>query len=301
MTTWKDFNLGPFILGTAQLGFSYGIANKIGQPTPGQAQAILSRAWELGIRTFDTASAYGSSEQVLSACLSKLDVLQEAQIITKFPKESFSSQQSLLAAVDNSLSSLQCNQLFGVLAHSVESLQDGQFLQLLPKLKETGKVRFAGVSVYSVSEAKQALELDGCDLIQMPLNALDRRPIDSKLTFEAKAKGKLLMFRSPFLQGLLLLNPNNDLPINIEFARQQLLRWQQVCNDYHVAPQTAAIQIADRMAEGFPLVVGAESIQQIEENIKALSVPLPELDKLISSTEPISQTCTEQLLNPALW
>lgn len=64
------------VLGTAQLGMSYGIANKTGLPDLATATAIVQTAWESGICEFDTAQAYGKSEQVLSQALSELGVLQ---------------------------------------------------------------------------------------------------------------------------------------------------------------------------------------------------------------------------------
>ena len=39
------------VLGTAQLGMPYGIANRSGQPDASQARAIVEAAWEAGIRT----------------------------------------------------------------------------------------------------------------------------------------------------------------------------------------------------------------------------------------------------------
>jgi len=52
------------VLGTAQLGLPYGIANQTGQPDQVVATAIIREAWNQGIREFDTAQGYGDSEQV---------------------------------------------------------------------------------------------------------------------------------------------------------------------------------------------------------------------------------------------
>ena len=53
------------VLGTAQLGMDYCIANTTGQPVYDTAKTIVQEAWESGICEFDTAQAYGQSEQVL--------------------------------------------------------------------------------------------------------------------------------------------------------------------------------------------------------------------------------------------
>ena len=49
-------------LGTVQFGLAYGITGK-GQVVPErEVRGILARAWERGVRTLDTAAAYGDIE-----------------------------------------------------------------------------------------------------------------------------------------------------------------------------------------------------------------------------------------------
>ena len=43
------------VLGTVQFGMDYGIANRSGQVSKEESDAILRLAWERGIRRFDTA------------------------------------------------------------------------------------------------------------------------------------------------------------------------------------------------------------------------------------------------------
>lgn len=53
------------VLGTAQLGLDYGIANKIGKPEKNKAFEIMKYAVENGINYFDTAYNYGNSEIII--------------------------------------------------------------------------------------------------------------------------------------------------------------------------------------------------------------------------------------------
>ena len=50
-----------FIIGTAQFGMNYGIANLTGQPNESTIRAIIERATESEVFYYDTAIAYGSS------------------------------------------------------------------------------------------------------------------------------------------------------------------------------------------------------------------------------------------------
>ena len=53
------------MLGTVQLGLPYGVGNRTGQPSQQEAVRIIAAACEAGVNCFDTAAAYGTSEQVL--------------------------------------------------------------------------------------------------------------------------------------------------------------------------------------------------------------------------------------------
>lgn len=302
LKTWRQYNLGPFVLGTAQLGTPYGIANQLGQPSLKQAREILGTAWDQGVQVFDTASDYGESEHVLGRCLEELGISKKALIITKFSPACFCNEHSISKAMDESLHALRRTKVFAVLAHSASVLSNADHTSRLFKtLKEKNKVAFTGVSVYSVSEAKLALETENFDLVQLPLNVLDRRPLLAELTQCALDMNKLLLFRSAFLQGLLLLNPEKGLPQKVEFARSILVKWWQVCKDSGVLPHVAAIKIADQLAGTFPLIIGAESATQVSENVASLNKPLSQLNELLSLTEPIAKICPERVLNPSLW
>ena len=54
-----------FTLGTVQLGTNYGMANTTGMPDEKAAFGILDAAREAGVVSLDTASHYGTSEQVV--------------------------------------------------------------------------------------------------------------------------------------------------------------------------------------------------------------------------------------------
>ena len=102
------------VLGTAQLGLNYGIANKTGKPDLATARDIVSAAWEGGIRYFDTAQAYGESEQVLGDLLSDLGIGNEVHIITKpSPDIDHGNKKKLEDALSQSLENLKCDQIYG--------------------------------------------------------------------------------------------------------------------------------------------------------------------------------------------
>ena len=54
-------------LGTAQFGLPYGVANQFGQVPKEETQRVLRSCQLAGITTIDTASSYGTSEQILGS------------------------------------------------------------------------------------------------------------------------------------------------------------------------------------------------------------------------------------------
>ena len=106
------------VLGTAQLGLSYGIANKTGQPNLDQAQAIVQEAWNHGVREFDTAQGYGISETVLGKTLKKLGTAQDAKVVSKFdPALNHQDKDQLSSSLEQTLEQLAVPQLYGMMLH----------------------------------------------------------------------------------------------------------------------------------------------------------------------------------------
>ena len=54
--------MSKLVLGTVQFGCNYGINNMQGQVAQEEVNTILIQAFQNGIRTLDTSSAYGNSE-----------------------------------------------------------------------------------------------------------------------------------------------------------------------------------------------------------------------------------------------
>ena len=148
------------VLGTAQLGMPYGIANSTGQPDFDTAVEIVKTAWEFGIREFDTAQAYGESETVLGKVFSSLGISNDVKVITKLdPGLEPHQEQKIKQAVNRSLERLQLPSLYGLLLHRegwVDNLNQG-LEKTLAALVQDGVVNHLGVSLYTPAKALQVL------------------------------------------------------------------------------------------------------------------------------------------------
>ena len=166
------------VLGTAQLGMSYGIANKSGQPDQGEADSIVATALVSGINLFDTAQDYGNSEHVLGNALLASGNVKSCKIISKTsPQLPSQSLEDVKAGVQQSRQSLNVLALHCLMLHREEhlSLLDGKFGGLCEDLLQHGQIGSLGVSVYTQEAAIAALRHPLVSAIQLPASFLDRR------------------------------------------------------------------------------------------------------------------------------
>ena len=80
----------------------------------------------------------------------------------------------------------------------------------LKKYKKKGKIKKIGVSVYTVQELKNILNIFKPDIIQFPLNVFDQSFIEENFLKILKKKKIELHARSIFLQGTLLRKSINS-------------------------------------------------------------------------------------------
>lgn len=281
-------------LGTVQFGLEYGVANNQGRVSHLDAKAILEHALANGINLLDTAIAYGDSEQRLGEI-----GVQFWQVVTKLPaipEDCISVSAWVENSVQDSLRRLRQKCLYGLLLHRPEQLlsKSGQELfDVLSNLKSRGLVEKIGISIYSPDELDVLCHHYKFDLIQTPFNVLDRRMIDSGWLVRLHEMGTEVHVRSVFLQGLLLM-PSAKRPLY--FARWQSLlsTWDDWLEEHKLTPVQACLQYALSFPEIAKVVVGVDSVEQLQEIItsaKGLLPPLP----INFNTDDIN------LLSPANW
>lgn len=289
-----------FVLGTVQLGLSYGIANQLGKPTHEEAQEVIKCAWNAGIRCFDTAQTYGESEEVLGLSWGACHA-NEPRVITKLAAGiDIDSAQTVLESVRRSLKRLKIERLWGLMMHDEDSVvrwREGRDRGLVA-LRKAGLVEHLGVSVYSVERAVEALEHPDIDIIQVAANVFDRRMYRSGVFKMAQDKGKTVFIRSLFLQGLVCMQP--DKVSAVKHAKAALDALLKFCGDIRVPVRQFAFDHVHWMNPHGRYVIGAETAAQVSSNAALfLSEPLQasvheQWNKLWSADE-------IELIDPRLW
>lgn len=257
----------PLALGTAQLGMDYGIANRLGRPRRAEAFRMVQAFVEHGGRWFDTARAYGESEAVLGYSLRELGVVEKACVVTKLARRDLRSADAARAAVQESQSRLGARP-WGILLHNEDLLDDWErgVGEILRRLRRESLTDHLGISVYSVGRARQALEIDDLDVLQMPGSVFDRRMLRSRVLDKARERGVMVFIRSVYLQGLVLMEAAG-LPPRLSFARKALNAYAQFCRNHGLERDAFALAYA-RGRFGGTTIVGAESADQVERNCR---------------------------------
>jgi aryl-alcohol dehydrogenase-like predicted oxidoreductase len=256
-------------LGTVQFGLNYGVANQAGRVQFEEVKLIISQAADQGVDTLDTAIAYGESENTLG-----LVGVDNWNVVTKLPAvppDCADVAKWVSTQIAESINRLGVSQLHGVLLHHPHQLLEAHGKQLsvaLQHQKAMGLTRRIGVSIYSANELSPLISAMPCDLVQAPLNILDRQLVDSGWAKRLKDQDIELHVRSAFLQGLLLMpahkRPVKFLPFNHVWSEWS--RWLDVTG---LTPLQACLGYVLGIAEVDKVVVGIDSAAQFNDILRA--------------------------------
>ncbi|MFZ0799668.1 MAG: aldo/keto reductase [Terriglobales bacterium] len=205
-----DLRVSRLGVGTAAFGL-----DRYGIPTPGEGSvdpaesvANIRRAAEGGVNLFDTAPAYGNSEELLGEALAGH---KDCLVATKVPiPENLGeiSHSELMQRVNESLAGslrrLRREVLDVVQIHNatVHVLQEGNMVSCLERARDAGKLRYIGASVYGEEAALAAIRTGKIQVLQVALSLLDQRMCD-KVIPEARAADVGVLTRSVLLKGTL--------------------------------------------------------------------------------------------------
>jgi len=285
--------IGQLGLGAAQFGLDYGISNKRGQVSRAGAAAIIDCAVAAGIATVDTAAAYGDAEEVLGETLQP-DV--PFRIITKTISLDH-GVEAVVARAHRSLDLLARSSVDTLLVHSAADLArpTGPALwRALQDLRERGLFHKIGISAYMEDDPLALAERYDVQVIQLPLNFLDQRPLASGTIHELKLRGVEVHVRSLFLQGLIFVEPAR-LPVRLRHAADRLSVTHARIAKAGTTPLEAALAFVLGRPEIDKAIVGVTCASELEQIVRAAMLEPPNLDwSGLQLDDPL-------VLTPSLW
>jgi D-threo-aldose 1-dehydrogenase len=284
-------------LGTAPIG---------GFPTAvpaGQARATVQRAWDAGMRWFDTAPLYGHGTSEVNVGAALRDHPRESYVLsTKVgrvlepgppgdtifheippaaPVFDFSAagvRRSLAESLDRlGLSRVDICLIHDPDDHHEEAVSAA--FPVLAELRAQGRIGAIGVGMnYARPLARFASEIDvDCLLLAGRYTLLEQDSMDELLPL-AQAKGISIIAGGIFNSGLLIdpfpgaMYNYSPAPENV-LARARAIR--DVCARHGVPLRAAALQFPLAHPAIAPAVVGARTPAEVDDTLAMAAVPIP--------------------------
>ncbi len=256
-----------FTLGTVQLGVNYGMANKTGKPDQEKAFAILDQAVKSGVRSLDTAAAYGTSEEVVGKWLSERN--EEMFVTSKFKLKTDDPLSELETQIRNTTSRIPA--VSGYMFHDADQMRKHSALvkDRLLRMKEESDMVFVGSSVYTKEDVSDFLDIGYLEAIQIPMSVLDTRIVTSGLLSELEKRGIMVFVRSIFLQGMLCMD---HAPERFSFMENSLSEMREVADFEGMSLKDLSLSFIRDLPGVTSLVLGAETPEQVLENGEAMNI-----------------------------
>jgi L-glyceraldehyde 3-phosphate reductase len=307
---------------------SLGLWQNFGHDVPmDRQQAILRRAFDLGVTHFDLANnygpPYGSAESNFGEHLRRdfLPYRDELIISTKAgydmwpgPYGNFGSRKYLLSSLDQSLSRMGLDYVDIFYSHRADpDTPLEETMGALHTAVTSGKALYAGISSYSPERTRRAAQiladLGTPLLIHQPSYSMFNRWVEEGLLDTLEDLGVGLIAFSPLAQGLLTDRYLKGIPDDARAAREGSMSKRMV-NDETLEAIRALTGIAEARGQSLAqlaiswtlrnagvtsALVGASSVEQLEANLGSVRNILFTPEELSA----IDEHATEQGIN--LW
>jgi aryl-alcohol dehydrogenase-like predicted oxidoreductase len=290
---YRTFGRTGLSVSTVSMG-----TNRLGDPgvDPTIWPPLVERALELGVNFFDTSISYnqGRSEAILGEVVSRHPA--PTYISTKVgfdidfevgPEHAVRdySASAILRDVEGQLERLRRDSIDMYMLHSpsVDVLEAAEWAPAIDTLKQSGKVRWFGISTSDHASGSWAIE-HGADVLQIEYDLLNPTAEDELLPL-AKQHNVGIMARTPLARGMLTgkfklgqpippeqqwRRPKGD-QLRLRLGRIEQLRFLE-------RPGQTLGQAALRFVLAHPavhcVVPGARTLEQLESNVPAAEAEL---------------------------
>ena len=276
--------------------------------TTAEAAAIIQRAYDGGVRYFDTAPLYGVgvSEQRFGSGLSQLP-RDEVTLSTKVGRllvpgssdpntrvvEYDYSYDAARRSLEESLARLGLDRVDILLCHDIDVWTHGNaqpgiyetavngILPALSDLRREGVIRAFGLGVNEAQVCSQVMDhfdVD-CFLLAGRFTLLEQAPLDDLLPKCLKQNVSIII-GGPYNSGLLARSNRDEAtydykPVDDErWQRAQAIR--QICDDHGVDIRAAALQYPLRHGAVASVIPGSANMAELDANLVLVQTPLPD-------------------------
>ena len=284
---------------------SLGLWQNFGDVAPlSRSREILRKAFDSGITHFDLANNYGPRygsaeytfgqvmEQDLRPYRDELFISSKAGYdMWPGPYGNWGSRKYLFASLEQSLKRMKLDYVDVFYSHRYDPETPlEETMQALVDIVRSGKALYAGISNYPAEVAGKAFKyLEDhdvhCILHQVKYSMMVRLPETTGQLVQAKENGTGFIAFSPLAQGLLTSRYLDGIPTDSRAARNASLKSNTITEEtlgkiraltqmaqergQSLAQMALAWDLKDDLVTS--VIIGASSVSQLEDNLKALN------------------------------
>ena len=164
---------------------------------------------------------------------------------------------------------------------ALDALSDGGGYQVLSDLKARGEIKAIGVGINHTGMIRLFLERFDIDyfLVAMPYTLLDQPALDKDFALCAE-KNANVVIGAVFASGILATGSEGNPAYAYQEAPQEVLQRvrdiELVCRRHEIPLRAAAMQFPLAHPLVTSVIPGANSPEQVRQNIEALTYPIPD-------------------------
>ena len=274
------------------------------------AVGVIQRARELGIRYFDTAPLYGSGRSevrygralecanrddfVISTKVGRVLELYPGGMTAEGSPDGFAdhvpvntwSRDGVLRSLEESLERLRLDRVDILLVHDPDTEEFGEQQALdeafptLMELKSQGTIGAVGCGMNEWEMPARFIREVGIDVVLLAgrYTLLDHSANSEFMPLCAE-RGVSVVIGGPYNSGILARDLSNPVTFDYEPAPahlvEQAMKLQAICDSHDVDLKAAALQYVLAHPAVASVIPGAESVQELEQNIAMVQADIP--------------------------
>lgn len=297
MTAFQSVPLGGknllqvtnFGLGSAPIGNTASVSDA-------DADATIKRAYELGVRLFDSAPLYGHGEAEIRIGRALQGIPRDSYVISSkigrvlnADRSAFVydySRDGVMRSIEGSLKRLNTDRLDIVLVHDPDAdvvdheqdALDGAF-PTLQDLRSQGVIKAVGAGMNQWQMEQRFAEQADPDVFLLAGRYTLLEQTSLGFLKLCKEKGIGIFLGGVYNSGILATGPHETAQYNYMNAPAEILekarKIKAITDRYDVGLNVAALHFAQAHPTVTSLVVGAVKPSEVEANIAALSTEVP--------------------------
>ena len=291
-------------LGTVQFGMDYGVFNTP-KKDPDYCIRCLDYATQNGIDAIDTATAYGTAEEVVGQFLTKHTISRDRLYISTKLMPNIMDDSSVLdytriirENLQRSLIVLHTDYVDSYYFHSSRYAYNPELLDAIVQMQREGLAKRVGVSVYYPEEAFACMENEKISCIQAPYSIFDHRMKKAGVFDKAENSNCNVDVRTAFIKGLIRLK-ESEVPEHLVRAIPILKKLDEVCEKTGYSRIELAMGYIKRESQVSHLVFGIRSIGQLKEDMKSFEKEIP--DEIFDEIDRDFSNISADIVVPSLW